>query len=401
MIWHRPFLFPLSLLWAMALSITAWADPYTLVPGDVIRVFHDAMDSPDSVQVDLDGTVGLRELGLIPVAGLSLSDAQNELAGALVQAGLYIDPKVRIAVERYAPIVVAGDVARPGRFEYSPGLTLAAALGLSGGSMAASAQLELERAQIDLTAQSDAAGLALVAATLRQARLRASLDDAELPDLHDVLADLPRIAPSQITALWDSEKRAFLEDQSSAKTLHNAWMNEAAALSAQQRLLDQRIAVQADIVASTARDLDAAKTLEQRGLQTTTRLSLAEQRDADARARVLELESANMAAARALAQVKRDTTRFQRERRDRLLAALMQAQVAEQTQRRALSRASDALTTLSRYAAPGGVTTAQRYTLQSPRKGRNGLRPTSLATPLLPGDILIVQSVQSPIDPGG
>lgn len=377
------------------------ADPYAVVPGDVLRISYAAMENPETLTVDLDGQIILPDLGAVSVNALSLAAVETKLDTALIQAGLYLDPRVRVAIDSYAPVVVAGDVPRPGRFDYSPGLTIAAVLGLSGGGAGPLTQSDLTRARIDLTAQADTARLALVAAGLRVARLGVALSGDDAPPLSRVLSDLPPLPIPQTTALWTTELAWLSDDRQSAAALADAWASEAAALSAQLSLFDKRIAVQNDIVSSARRDLDAAVTLEKRGLQTTSRLSLTEQRDADARARVLELESARMATLRALAEVKREETRFDRDRREQLLSALHQAQRAQQDHARALTRASDALSALVIPSGLGLGTAQVEIRVQTPRMSRKGLVTRDLETPVLPGDILIVRMMALPARPGG
>lgn len=376
-------------------------DPYEVVPGDVLRISHAAVEGAETLAVDLDGHITLRDLGSVSVRALSLSAVETKLDRALIKAGLYLDPRVRVAIDSYAPVVVAGDVPRPGRFDFSPGLTIAAVLGLSGGGTGPLTQSDMNRTRIDLVAQADTARLALVASALRAARLGLALSGEDAPPLSAVLSDLPPLPTPQTQALWTTELALLADDRRSASALTDAWTSEAAALSAQLGLFDQRITVQTDIVASARRDLEAALTLEKRGLQTTARLSLAEQRDADARARVLELESARMATLRALAEVEREKTRFARDRGAQLLSALHQAQRAQQDQARALTRAGDALSALVIPPGLGHDMAEVEIRVQTPRSHRNGLITRDLETPVLPGDILIVRVLPPPARPGG
>lgn len=119
----------LFLLAAVANPLPA-QDPLLLRPGDALRV--QVQDEPSwsgDFEIGQDGTVLLRPLGLVPVAGRPFPQVKDELLQAfqreLVNAAVTITPLVRIAV--------LGEVQRPGLIPVDPTLSLADVVAAAGG----------------------------------------------------------------------------------------------------------------------------------------------------------------------------------------------------------------------------------------------------------------------------
>lgn len=110
---------------------------YRLRARDFIRVF--VINEPDTQierRINPDGTIDIPFLKkLVPVAGLTLTQAQVELAG---QFRLYFKkPQVAISIVSYAErrVYVSGYVGRPGPIAIPPEetITLGRALAMAGG----------------------------------------------------------------------------------------------------------------------------------------------------------------------------------------------------------------------------------------------------------------------------
>jgi len=122
---------------------TAQADPadqqnsYRLRPRDFIRVL--VINEPDTQierRINSDGTVDIPFLKkLVPVAGLTLTQAQVELANQFRQ--FFKKPQVAISIVSYAErrVYVSGYVGKPGPVSIPPEetLTLGRALSMAGG----------------------------------------------------------------------------------------------------------------------------------------------------------------------------------------------------------------------------------------------------------------------------
>lgn len=388
-------LFAIAPCLLFALGSPAVSEAYALVPGDRIEITHSGMEAPDVLQVDLNGEIRIVDVGGISVGGLGLDEAEKAIADAVSHAGLFVDPRVSITIEDYAPVVVAGDVAAPGRFDYVPGMTIGAALAMSGGSQTTGiSRYEIERAKADLDGALRTLNLAIAREALRIARYQAQIagNDAVKPEAA-LIADIPSPGALDLDAMLANEDAILQNTRGRAAELLLFWKTEIETLERQVDLLGKRISVQEEITAATAQDLATARNLQERGLQTASRLSIVEQREADARSRALELESARIAALRGIADARRQRAQFLRGERETALAGLRDAAIAQTD---AKLRHGKALTQLSIISGGnlGQIVAAEtislHFSLQSPRAGRPGDMALELDTPLLPGDTLFV-----------
>jgi len=124
---------------------TATTDPAILFPSDPslvleqgdllnLRIFG-ATDYTPSVRVGADGTVLLPLIGIVPVSGLSVQQAEERIAGALVAAGMYVNPQVNIQVTETPNhfISVLGEVKNPSSISAAINHHLLDALNAAGG----------------------------------------------------------------------------------------------------------------------------------------------------------------------------------------------------------------------------------------------------------------------------
>ena len=106
---------------------------YRLGIGDRVRVA--VFGEPDlSLDGDIDGTGHLSYplLGRVPALRKTADDLARDIAKGLSN-GYLINPDVRVAVIQYRPIYLTGQVARPGAYPYTVGLTVEKAVALAGG----------------------------------------------------------------------------------------------------------------------------------------------------------------------------------------------------------------------------------------------------------------------------
>lgn len=383
------------------------AEPYRLVAGDRLEISHAGLTQPVLLRVDTDGQVRLADIGGIDVIGETLDDVEARIEEKVAEAGLFVDAGVSALVVEYAPIVVAGDVTAPGRYDYLPGMTVATALATSGGSETVGlSQLDAARARADARSLLETLNLDIAAAAARLARYEAALNAAALETLTpEALAErVPAPGSVPLAALLDTERDLLRAERERAETLQTFWEQEIATIEEQRRLFDERIAVQDEIVASTAEALDNARELQERGLQTSARLATVEERAADARSRALELESAQIAAARAISDAQRARAQFLADRQQANLAGLQQGRIEFDGLHLRYTRALEQLALLTSGGASAmldAATVDLSYRLLSPRPGRGEDMPIDAQTQLLPGDTLIVTVTAAPIGQEG
>jgi polysaccharide export outer membrane protein len=109
------------------------AQGYRLAPGDKVHVtvFNEANLSGDYV-VSPDGRVTLPLAGGLQAAGLTLPQFQTAVT-QLLKNGFVQDPNVTITASDLRPYYILGEVKKPGRYSYTPDLTVLNAVATAEG----------------------------------------------------------------------------------------------------------------------------------------------------------------------------------------------------------------------------------------------------------------------------
>ena len=156
------------------------ADEYRVGPGDVLDVVVFGNDDLSrAAPVQTDGTVNLPLLGEVPVAGLTVAEAQRKLTSLLARDYL-VKPQVEVRVREYQSqaVTVLGEVNSPGRKVLKGRTRLIDVLVESGGfTPRASGEVSLSRS--DGTFAGGAATLTL--------RLGGALDPVQRVNLEVLL----------------------------------------------------------------------------------------------------------------------------------------------------------------------------------------------------------------------
>ena len=86
-----------------------------------------------TVIVDPDGYIALKEIGLVHVEGETLAQVTDDLKKAYV--GILRDPVIAIVMKDFEKpsIIVTGEVAKPGRYDIRSTLTVTQAVAIAGG----------------------------------------------------------------------------------------------------------------------------------------------------------------------------------------------------------------------------------------------------------------------------
>jgi protein involved in polysaccharide export with SLBB domain len=92
-------------------------------------------DLPTEFQVASDGTAQVPFLQKIQVAGLEPQDIAKMVREQLIARKFLVDPVVIVQVREYhsRTVILLGQVAKPGSFPLTPGLTLMQAISMAGG----------------------------------------------------------------------------------------------------------------------------------------------------------------------------------------------------------------------------------------------------------------------------
>lgn len=104
--------------------------------GDVVMMeIVGEKDLPKEYTVSSNGTVDLPYVQTIDVAGLEPQEIARLIRERLIEKKILSDPSVIVQVKEYNSrrVVLLGQVAKPGTFPLTPGLTLIQAISLAGG----------------------------------------------------------------------------------------------------------------------------------------------------------------------------------------------------------------------------------------------------------------------------
>lgn len=111
-------------------------DRGVLGPGDIFLLeIVGEKDLPKEYQVAADGTVDVPYIHTIKVLGLEAPEVARLVRAQLMEQKFLADPSVIVQVKEFHSlrISVLGQVAKPGSFPFTPGLSLIQAISLAGG----------------------------------------------------------------------------------------------------------------------------------------------------------------------------------------------------------------------------------------------------------------------------
>jgi polysaccharide export outer membrane protein len=131
----------------LTFSVTQAKAEYRVNIGDVLEVAVAGVpDLRHRAAVQMDGNISLPLVGMLPVAGLPVSQIRANIGAALAskvfrqrtadgrEAVIVIDAnEVTTTVAEYRPVYINGDVSKPGEYPYRPATTARQLVALAGG----------------------------------------------------------------------------------------------------------------------------------------------------------------------------------------------------------------------------------------------------------------------------
>jgi len=120
----------------MRLNLPPPTEKSTVGPGDVFTLeVVGEKELPREYQVASDGSVDIPYLQTVQVAGLEPQEVARLVRKLLMEKQIRSDPSVVVQVKEYNSrrVTLMGQVAKPGTFPFTTGLTLIQALSQAGG----------------------------------------------------------------------------------------------------------------------------------------------------------------------------------------------------------------------------------------------------------------------------
>lgn len=210
-----------------------------------------------------DGTLSLPVIGRLPVGSLDEADLAARIAEELkVKIGLMNAPEATVAIVRYPPIYVVGDVKLPGTYEFRPGLTALQALAVGGGENSPDKDGMALPDKAELIANLGGLENSITRTRIRIARLQAELSDGKEPRF-----DLPAsLENEEARAIYRQEKAVMTARSNLLKRQANSFTELRDLLRVELQTLDKKAdSADADIK-SVAKELNLFKSMVDKGI---------------------------------------------------------------------------------------------------------------------------------------
>lgn len=402
--------FFLSALVSFAVPAASFASPddYILGPQDTlkIRVYEWRPSTGTAFEwvpltgefvISPAGNLSLPIIGIVPVAGKTLEQAADSISEKLqMQIGLQKRPNASVEVSEYRPFFVAGLVTKPGKYNYSPGLTVVQALSMAGGIGPIDPNLiNLQRDALISHGDMRELGEERLGLLARQARVEATLKGAETVTFPPEV--MSRKDEADVMRMMDDEQALFETRERSMNTELDS-LRQAKVLAASQieSLRAKAVSLSKQIELAN-KEVNSVNKLIAQGLTISSRELSANQNLAELEGRNLDVSLAILKTQQDIAKVDQDTADVHNryhvnalteaaELRDRLAANGEKIRTAQSLINNLQVRAPAAMATVDTTGNDTFLTTIDR--------NENGMVRTLVVVDndrVLPGDVLRVE----------
>ncbi|MBB3318310.1 MULTISPECIES: polysaccharide biosynthesis/export family protein [unclassified Rhizobium] len=390
----------------------AAAQDYLLGPQDVLRIrvfeWRPSTGAPfewvpltGEFVISAAGNLSLPIIGTVPAAGKTLEQVSESIGERLQnQVGLQKRPNASVEIASYRPFFVTGLVATPGKYSFSPGLTVVQAVSMAGGIGPVDSNLiTLQRDALSGRGEIRALEAERLELVARQARIDAILNND--PEIKFPAELTSRKAEPGVARML-TEEQALFETRLRSMETEIGSLNQAKVLAANQiSALKEKAVSLAKQIDMANKDLGSVNKLVQQGLTVSARQLGANQNLADLESRNLDVSLAILKTQQDLAKVDQDIgdvrNRYRinalteaAELRDRFASNAKKTETASDLLRNLEVRAPAAVAALEEDKDTYSFTTSINRVVD----GSNESLIVSDNDPVLPGDVIRVERRQ-------
>lgn len=257
----------------VAVSITpasAQNQDYRVAGGDVLRVtVYGDPGLSGSFPIGTDGTIGYPLLGNVAVAGKGIDEVRQTIDAGLREH--IANLSVAVVVEAYAPVFIVGEVQKPGRYEFRPGMIALELFALGGGQKEVLAQGDNAGMRLAGLRQDYAdLGVQLLGQDVKRVRLEAELNGKPFTYLpsEEIGTPDPRIVRQVVEAertLFELRRATLDAEMRSLEQQRVGYVDEIDTLQKSGKLRDGELTLLDE-------DVKLAQSMVERGLTSKTQL---------------------------------------------------------------------------------------------------------------------------------
>lgn len=374
----------------------ASASDYRLNTGDVLTFdFLDDAELPVPATISGNGEAEFPLIGGGNLVGLTITEALEKLRSEYRTREILVDPKLSLNISTFRPIFVLGEVRSPGSFPFYSGLTVEQAIGLAGGmQIIASNASDRLLVRARLRGEIESARAEIVHEAVYAARLVAQLKSTEKVDLDDV----PEVARTHVEGVPVEgvialEEKILKEDLAAYRSQAQILTEGIAQAEGGIEILNELVQQQKDIVSNSVDDVARVGALRQRGLNTESELSRAENSAATEKAQLLETFATLARTRQEVSELKLQLVKLAADRKKDILTQLQEREIAIKKLISEQRSAEEQILLLAAVARDESKKNQISYAYEI-RRNADGGKPTSheasLGTELLPGDVVVV-----------
>lgn len=258
----------LFVIWAA--SANAQEQGYKVASGDVLRItVYGDPGLSGSFPIGADGTIGYPLLGNVVVSGKFVEEVRQTLDAGLKEH--IANLSVAVVVETYAPVFVVGEVQRPGRYEFRPGMIALELFALGGGQKEVLAQGENAGVRLaGLRQEYSDLGAQLLGQDVKRVRLEAELNEKPFTYLpsEEIGTPDPRIVHEVVEAertLFELRRTTLDAEMKSLEQQKAGYLEEIDTLEKSGKLRNGELTLLDE-------DVKLAQSMVARGLTSKTQL---------------------------------------------------------------------------------------------------------------------------------